>query len=362
MSFLVIESFRNKYEHYSDITRVALRVFENVSPYLIVNDRHVSGNKPELNSFNVKVIKCYDSAILRILQMMYLYLRFRNVDKVFLSTYPIFNLFAVILSFTQKSKSFVIVHGELAVLGSGVKTNRSKLNALLQRSMFRIAKIQSNFFICFLDSGILDSVRRNVGLAENPQLLSLEWPVIRDSITRNESTKDRITIGLFGTQSKVKNSHYVNFLAKNLPEEKIEFVVVGHNNGIYFDERIRTVGPKKSEYHVDQEIFLRELGHCDFILSLTDIKDYELIWSGTVVTALRYSIPLLSLPNRTFSNYSQYGNFGKEFEDINSLLYFLQSKSVADLKELSKEFITEIDSTDTTAQLNATKELFFKWL
>lgn len=343
---IILETFRNKDEHYVDITKCTLSIFSKENPIIVINDRHLSGNKPELKDFQIETIKFYDSPFVRIFQLIKTFVKYRKYNKLYLSTYPIFNLFSLIFDFIQQGKSYHLIHGELSVFLIKKKKFRQKINFIIQKFVYKNIHRSKNVNICFLDNSILNSITNTIKISNKNNLISLDWPI---DIVKNQKirNKSHIEIGLFGTHNKKKQSQLINYLESNLPNNKFLFKVVGHNDGIVFNKNIKIVKPKEPNYHVDQSIFFGELSKCDYILSLSNAKDYEMIWSGTVITALKFSVPILTLKNKTFNHYSKLvGSFGYEFENIEKMLAYLSQTNTYELRKSSIDFSKKINEYD----------------
>lgn len=343
---IILETFRNRDEHYVDITKTALSVFDKDNPLLVFNERHCEGEKPELSKFKLKKIKFFDNYFVRVFQLIFSFFWYNNNRKIYLSSYPIFNLITIIFSRFQKFETFLLVHGELSVFSKQENKFRQKINKFIQQLVYRYVNNTNNIFICFLDKTITSKIIEILNLKTNKNLISLDWPIDKVDIKKLRNN-DLIEIGLFGTHNKKKQSQLINYLESNLPNNKFLFKVVGHNDGIEFNKNIKIVKPKEPNYHVDQSIFFGELSKCDYILSLSNAKDYDMIWSGTVITALKFSVPILTLKNKTFNHYSKLvGSFGYEFENIEKMLAYLSKTNTHELRKSSIDFSKKIYEYD----------------
>jgi len=335
---ILFETYRNKDEHYVDITKCALSILEEKNPYLVFNERHLSGEKPELKKFQIKKVRFFDSPVLRILQLLYYQIRFTKSHKIYLSTYPIFNLFTIIWSVIDDGKTYLFIHGELSVFSNRNLKIREKINKMIQSNVYRYVNKTNNVFICFLDSAISKGIVEKINITNPKNLIGLNWPIEQIRIPK-ERNKDKIEIGLFGTHNLKKQSNLINYLESNLKNKQFLFKVVGHNDDILFNENIHKILPKEPNYHVDHSTYLKELGKCDFILSFSKYDEYEFIWSGTVITAMKYAVPILTLKNRTFNHYSYlYENFGIEFETVDHMLDYLNKNSIEYLRNVSTHY------------------------
>ena len=78
---IILETFRNKDEHYVDITKTALSIFYKDKPTLVINERHCEGEKPELKQFKLKKVKFFTNSLVRILfsLLLQLYTEILNI-------------------------------------------------------------------------------------------------------------------------------------------------------------------------------------------------------------------------------------------------------------------------------------------
>lgn len=353
----ILETFREKDEHYIDITKTALKIFFNDNPTLIFNGQHILGEKPELLSFRLKTIRFYNSQISRITQLFINLIKYRRSNQVYLSTYPIFNFLTVIFHKLLSGNIYLIIHGELSVFSKKKLKLRSRLNYIIQKKTYKLVSKTNNIYICFLHSGITSSLNKHLALGPSKNLLSLEWPIQKIKFHRqNQGTK--IKLGLFGTLARTKNSHFINILESELGSVNFEFKVVGRNHDIEFNPNIKTIHPKKGEFQVNQKEFFNELRSCDFLFSFSNYEDYELIYSGTVNTALKYSIPLLTLPNSTYRKYSELvGPFGIEFENLEYLAGYLKTNR-HQLRSISNSLSEILNEFDSAKSITLTRDLF----
>lgn len=255
----------------------------------------------------------------------------RHVTLIYNYTNPLFLKTANALNKIFRRKILVTCHGEMDGLRAKVRySSREKW----VRNFFLDEKLtpDRNIHYLVLGESILRNLRPLLLPAFQSRFLSVDHPYIGSATEKYESVgKNKIRIGTIGIPAGKKGIDSVIRLATvNQKNNFYEFSLNGYIGHIGDRlETIRKAGiemPDTSEFLSRAELAAR-IGRLDYALFLYPPEEYELTASGSILEAINYEKPVLSLRNDYFSYlFEKFGAFGVLFDSVDEMIAALSSE------------------------------------
>lgn len=255
----------------------------------------------------------------------------RHVTLIYNYTNPLFLKTANALNKIFRRKILVTCHGEMDGLRAKVRySSREKW----VRNFFLDEKLtpDRNIHYLVLGESILRNLRPLLLPAFQSRFLSVDHPYIDSATEKYESVgKNKIRIGTIGIPAGKKGIDSVIRLATvNQKNNCYEFSLNGYIGHIGDRlETIRKAGiemPDTSEFLSRAELAAR-IGRLDYALFLYPPEEYELTASGSILEAINYEKPVLSLRNDYFSYlFEKFGAFGVLFDSVDEMIAALSSE------------------------------------
>lgn len=255
----------------------------------------------------------------------------RHVTLIYNYTNPLFLRMANALNKIFRRNILVTCHGEMNWLRAKERySSREKLG----RNFFLDEKLtpDRNIHYLVLGESILRNLRPLLPPAFQSRFLSVDHPYIGSATEKyRPAGKNKIRIGTIGIPAGNKGIDSVIRLATaNQKNNCYEFSLNGHIGHIGDKlETIRKAGiemPDTSEFLSRAELAAR-IGRLDYALFLYPPEEYELTASGSILEAINYEKPILSLRNDYFSYlFEKFGAFGALFDSVDEMIAALSSE------------------------------------
>lgn len=258
----------------------------------------------------------------------------RHVTLIYNYTNPLFLRMANALNKIFRRKILVTCHGEMNWLR--VKERYSSREKWV-RNFFLNEKLTPDRNIHYLVLGecILHNLRPLLPPAFQSRFLSVDHPYIGSETSKySQAVHNKIRIGTIGIPAGNKGIDSVIRLATANQEKKCyEFSLNGYIGHIGDKlESIRKAGievPDTSGFLSREELAAR-IGKLDYALFLYPPEEYELTASGSILDAVNYEKPILSLRNDYFSYlFEKFGAFGVLFDSVDEMIAALFAESPA---------------------------------
>jgi hypothetical protein len=285
---------------------------------------------------------------------------FREDSILYLSLSPFQLVTVFFLTLFAKREVHVIMHGELGILS---KKRVGKFGLLFRFVLRFILRFRSSNFVIIL---IGEVVKRNLLLYAkniNPKgLIVIEHPLTQFTETDYKGIKSKY--GTIGTSLLIKNSHYIAKLYGLLNKSNKQMLThVGSVNPALLPYFSEINLPFDGSQFVSEEAYLKEISRLYFIISFIQDEDYyDLCPSGTIVEAIRFGIPILSLSNKNIEKYfSDFGAFGEIFLNIEEMALFINENISQIINgNLNKKYAEAINNARLfLASGNAINELLY---
>ncbi len=254
-----------------------------------------------------------------------------HVTLIYNYTNPLFLKTADVLNKLLRRKVLVTCHGEMNWLRTK-KCYSSRERWV--RSFFLSKTLSPCKNIYYLVLG--DSILRNLRLLLSPnfqnRFLSVDHPYIGSAAAGcNRTDRKKIRIGTIGIPAGNKGIEAVIRLAAAARQKKVyEFSINGYLGHIGDKlTEIRAAGidvPDTVEFLSREELSSR-IGKLDYALFVYPPEEYMLTASGSILDAINYEKPVLSLKNDYFCYlFEKFGAFGVLFDSIDEMIEALYAE------------------------------------
>lgn len=262
----------------------------------------------------------------------------RSYSNLFLKMYSLF--------FSKRVLFYIFLHGELQNLLSKESISH-KLDGLAQMILYKFDSLfKTNLKFVIISEFVYEKLckRLSSGL---PNFISLDLPYHYGQ-EMNHGKIDMssgLTISTVGVNSLNKNSHYLNFIAKNFNKEMInnelKLSIIGRNENIKFNKFIDI--PDLGKHHLlAPEAYSNRILQSDLLVFFNEDNKYNLISSGSYFDCIKYRKPMIALKNTQWEyNFKKFGAIGKLFDNIDDMNEFI--KSVLENKNLIFSYYEKLD-------------------
>lgn len=258
----------------------------------------------------------------------------RHVTLIYNYTNPLFLRTANALNRFCRRKILVTCHGEMNWLRA--KENYSSREKWV-RNFFLNEKLtpDRNIHYLVLGESILRNLRPLLPAAFQSRFLSVDHPYIGSETSKYSQTgNDKIRIGTIGIPAGNKGIDSVIRLAvANQEKECYEFSLngyIGHIGDRLDSIRKAGIGLPDTLDFLSREELAARIGKLDYALFLYPPEEYELTASGSILDAVNYEKPILSLRNDYFSYlFEKFGAFGVLFDSIDEMIAALFAENPA---------------------------------
>ena len=276
-----------------------------------------------------------------------------NVILVYNYTNPLFLKTADVLNKLLRRKILVTCHGEMNWLrAKKCYTSRERW----VRSFFLSETLTpcKNIYYLVLGDSILHNLRSLLPFKFQNQFLSVDNPYIGSAAADCKRTdRKKIRIGTIGIPARNKGIEAVLRLAAADRQKKVyEFSIngyLGHIGDKLTEIRAAGIDVPETQEFLSREELSSRIGKLDYALFVYPPEEYMLTASGSILDAINYEKPVLSLRNDYFCYlFEKFGAFGVLFDSVDEMIealygedFILPSPDRFDFKTLKRRLSPE---------------------
>lgn len=237
------------------------------------------------------------------------------------------------LSFISKYRKIKIIqmyHGELEFLSTYNKLNFLSRKGLqiLQSNKFEVGR---NLYFCVAGESIHNNLKSIVSPKILPKFIHYEHTFIPHRINKpSKIKKEKKRIGFIGSVNKYKGIDNILSFSKKINHNEFEIYALGRiycDINILKDNHINVI-PGSWEKYVDNDILIEYIDMMDYVVFLYPTNLYKFTASGALFEAIDREKIILSLHNDYFDSIFNRVKIGKQFNDLESIVNYLNSGKI----------------------------------
>lgn len=245
---------------------------------------------------------------------------------IILNRLPLTLIVCNILNLIQKRIIYNVLHGELEYLvNPGIRGGTKYYYKLFRLAYLLFTKRNVNVF---LGKSIYDETMKSNICFGNAKFVIIDHPYEYNS--SNNSTKssfcDTIHIGMIGTATRRKNSHYLSKLDKLVINKNIKICNIGRaETDLYTCLSESNVSFFKDSISGDEYESL--IASLDYSLCFYDSKINLALASGSFFDSIKFAKPILALRGNPYVDYyfRKLGNIGYQFDTLKEMSNFINN-------------------------------------
>lgn len=326
----VIEPNMNSFAH-SEVNAGLLYIFEktfegeknfissekhSVEINKIYNLKNWNLNKIDVPTFNIKKIFFLD--FLLFIRLFSIYIKLNKDDHFFvLGSYPITLVFFSYINILFKKKVIVVLHGQMECFLENSQVGLSKYYYRLCKFVFK-----RNDGLRYIVLG--ESINKNIDFLfkKRSKRIVIDQPYFFNNEIKSSAVTKNLKLCFLGRFDKTKNvEFFFNLLdkLKDLINSNVISVTIIGKVDYFIEEKYRRM-VKYSNEVIDNSKFEELVNEQDYVLSFTDERFYKAIPSGVFFDCIKFSKPLIAIPNDFINHYfERYAPLGYLCTDVDDM-------------------------------------------